>query len=326
MNRGRATTAVHRTNSSGSRLPRHRMGSETSGPRGRPGRIRVGVAGWSYPDWHGPVYPKRKPRRFDPLAYLARYVQTIEINNTFYRPAEPAVAAKWVERIADVPDFRFTAKLWRRFTHERDEAWGRDDVEIVRAGLAPIAAAGRLGALLAQFPWSFRRTTGNREWLGDLADAFADLPLVFEVRHASWNVPDFYAELADRGIGFVNLDQPMFRNSIPPSSTSTGVVGYIRLHGRNYADWFREGAGRDARYDYLYTADELEGWAERVREVAADPRSGEVYAIANNHFEGQAVANALMLRAMLEGKPAPSPPQLQLTYAGALEGYATPAE
>jgi uncharacterized protein YecE (DUF72 family) len=281
--------------------------------------IRVGPAGWSYKDWAGTVYPVPRPRAFDPLAYLAEYFDTVEINSTFYHPAARTSADQWIQRVANRPEFRFTAKLWNRFTHERDSAFGPGDVEAVHEAMAPLLDAGRLGALLLQFPWSFRRTDESRQWLDDVTRAFRRYPLVLEVRHESWNVPAFYAELAERGIGFVNIDQPRFRNSISPSATATAPVGYVRLHGRNYEDWFREGAGVEARYDYLYSREELDPWAERAKDVGA--ATIETFIITNNHFQGKAIANALMLKAMVNGAPVPAPPPVVATYPEQLEAF-----
>ena len=281
--------------------------------------IRIGPAGWSYKDWAGTVYPVPKPRGFDPLAYLSEYFDTIEINSTFYRPAARTAADEWIRRVADRADFRFTAKLWNRFTHERDSAFSSADVDAVHDGMEPLLDAGRLGALLLQFPWSFKRTDESRQWLDDVTRAFRRYPMVLEVRHESWNVPAFYAELADRRIGFVNIDQPRFRNSIKPSATATAPVGYVRLHGRNYEDWFREGAGVEERYDYLYSADELDPWVERAKDVAA--ATIETFIITNNHFQGQAIVNALMLKAMVEGGPVAAPPPVAAAYPRQLDAF-----
>ena len=280
--------------------------------------IRVGPAGWSYSDWAGIVYPDPKPRGFDPLRFLAGYFDTIEINSTFYGPATKDTAKAWALRVADRPDFRFTAKLSRRFTHERSEAWTRDEVREVCAGMDPLQSGGRLGALLLQFPWSFRRTDANRQWLDDVTRTFRKYPLVLEVRHASWNVPDFYEELIERDIGFVNIDQPLFSNSIRPSSLATAPVGYLRVHGRNYQDWFRKGAGVYARYDYLYSAEELKPWVKRTREVAKATR--ETYVVTNNHARGQAVVNALMIEAMLMRRKVAAPPGLLDEFDEELSG------
>ena len=288
--------------------------------------IRYGPAGFQYKDWEGVVYPDPRPKGFDPLAYLASYFDTIEINSTFYGPARPSTIDSWVRRVEHNPRFRFTAKLYKRFTHERTTTWTRDEVAEVRAGFDPLLESGRLGAVLLQFPWSFRRTPENREWLADVVDTFAHYPLVLEVRHSTWNTPQFFEGLAERGIGFVNIDQPLFKNSIKPTALSTARVGYVRVHGRNYQDWFRADAGRDARYDYLYTADELKPWADRTREIAAEPATEELYVVTNNHYRGKAVANALMLQSMVEGRTVPAPPPLVAEYADVLAGFADPAD
>ncbi len=282
--------------------------------------IRVGPAGWSYKDWAGTVYPVPRPRGFDPLAYLSSYFDTIEINSTFYGPAPRASADEWIRRVAERATFRFTAKLWTRFTHVRDSAFTIAEIDAVHEGMAPLLDAGRLGALLLQFPWSFRRTDENRQRLDDVTRAFRRYPLVLEVRHESWNVPGFYSELAERRIGFVNIDQPLFGKSIGPSGTATSAVGYVRLHGRNYEDWFREGAGVEARYDYLYSSEELDPWVERSKDVAA--ATIDTFIITNNHFQGKAIANAVMLQAKLAGSPVPAPAPLVATYPQQLDGFA----
>lgn len=276
--------------------------------------IRVGVAGWDYRDWKGVVYPHPRPRGFDPLRYLARYVDLIEINSTFYRPARADVASRWVDRVEHAGAFRFSAKLWRRFTHERASAWTAGDVSEARLALDVLHRSGRLDALLAQFPWSFRNADENREWLSDLVAAFGDYPLVVEVRHESWNTPEFLGWLAGQGVGFVNVDQPLFKRSIKPSAHVTSPVGYIRVHGRNYSDWFRRNAGRDARYDYLYDEDELRPWVERAQEAAGNEASANVDVVFNNHYRGQAVVNALQFRTLL-GQDVTAPQPLAAAYS-----------
>lgn len=286
--------------------------------------ICVGVAGWDYDDWKGIVYPKPRPRGFDPVRYLASYIDLIEINSTFYRPPRARVAARWAERVEDLDHFRYTAKLWRRFTHERSETWTRAEARRFRDGLGPLREAGKLGALLVQFPWSFKNGESTREWLGDVVETFREFPLVVEVRHASWNAPEFYAWLAEQGVGFVNIDQPLFRRSIKPSAKSTARVAYIRVHGRNYRDWFRKGAARDARYDYLYEREELRAWAARAREVATDPSTDVVDVVFNNHYKGKAVVNAVEFKKLLAGRQVPAPPTLVEAYPDALQGYVRP--
>jgi uncharacterized protein YecE (DUF72 family) len=279
--------------------------------------VRFGLAGWDYKDWRGRVYPLLVSRDFDPLGYLARYFDTIEVNSTFYGPGSPRSSASWARRVEANPRFRFTAKLWRRFTHERETAWTPDEVALMRSSLVPLAEAGRLGCVLAQFPWSFKRRPENEEWLGDVLRAFGEFPVAVEVRHSSWNVPEFYAWLTERRAAVVNLDQPLFGRSIKPGSEVTAPVGYVRLHGRNYANWFREDAESHERYDYLYSASELTGWLDRIHEIAQ--RARDTYVIANNHYQGQAVVNAAMLRRLYGDTDVHVPPQLSETYRGVLE-------
>lgn len=278
--------------------------------------IRFGIAGWDYKDWWGPVYPATKPRGFDPLAYLARYFDTIEINSTFYRPAAPTSARNWARRVAHNENFRFTAKLWQRFTHERASAWTPDEAAAVREGLDPLADSGKLGCVLIQFPWSFKRTTESREWLEDVLEAFSAYRLVVEVRHGSWNVPEFYASLAERQVGVVNIDQPVFRNSIKPGAAVTADVGYVRLHGRNYENWFSDTAESHERYDYLYSTEELKPWLDRIHDMAQQAR--DTYVITNNHYRGQAAVNAAMLRKLYARGDVEVPPELEETYRSVL--------
>lgn len=284
--------------------------------------IRVGPAGWSYPDSPGHLYPADVPSRFDALAFLAGYFDTIEVNSTFYRPQPRRTYASWVKRVAPNPSFKFTVKLWQRFTHERGDRWTADDVRMVMEGLETLAAAGRLGAVLAQFPWSFKPGTDARGWLRELAREFAAWPVVVEVRHGMWQQAHHLALLRDLGLGFANIDQPVIGRSLTPTAEATGPVGYVRFHGRNYEHWFGEKEDAAQRYDYLYTAEELGPWVERIRAIQASQGVAEVYVVTNNHFEGKGPANALMLRSMLEGRRVRAPATLMGTYPSALAPYA----
>ncbi|MDD5556892.1 MAG: DUF72 domain-containing protein [bacterium] len=272
------------------------------------GAVRVGPAGWSYADWEGTVYPREAAGK-DRLGYLSRFFDCIEINSSFYRIPAPRVCAGWAERVAGRDRFRFTVKLYRGCTHGDGAP---EEARLFRDAVSPIAEAGRLGAVLMQFPWSFRNGPDNRRRLERLADALEGLPLVIEVRHASWDEPAFHDFLRGRGIGFCNIDQPLFRGSMGPSAVRTSAVGYFRLHGRNRENWFREDAGRDERYDYLYSAEELAAWAARIEAV----RTGglPVYVIFNNHYGGKAACNALQLSSMLLGKAVDVPPSLAVAF------------
>lgn len=274
--------------------------------------VRVGPAGWSYEDWQGIVYPPGMGSRVHPVEFLAQFFDTIEINSTFYRPPAARTSASWAKKAAGNDRFKYTVKLWQRFTHERDEWPSEDEVTAFTSGIAPLAVEGRLGAVLVQFPWSFKRTPESREWLARVLDTFAEFPLALEVRHASWDEPRVYEELADRGVAFCNIDQPLFSKSIKPMAAVTSRVGYVRLHGRNAQDWFRAEAGRDERYNYLYSPEELQPWIEKIERVrsAAD----ETYVITNNHYRGQAVVNALEIQHRLGKRPVEVPETLLEHY------------
>jgi len=259
--------------------------------------IRVGPAGWSYKDWEGIVYPPQKGSTFDSLAYLSEYFDTIELNNTFYRPPTAQMGRSWAKRVQSNPKFRFTAKLYRNFTHER-QALTEGDEALFKSGLAPLVENQRLGALLLQFPYSFHHTEENRRYLKELTEKFREYPLVLEVRHASWDRGSAYEFLRETGIGFCNIDQPQVSYSIGQTKKVTSSVGYLRLHGRNVKEWFRDGAGRDARYDYLYNEFEIFELTERIRQIAKE--SDEMYVITNNHYRGKAVCNALEIKAKLK--------------------------
>lgn len=272
--------------------------------------IRVGPAGWKYKDWKGVVYPKRAPRGFDELAYIATYFTTVEINSSYYGPPLPGAARKWVTSVSHNKDFRFTAKLFHSFTHERKP--GPEDEHDFKKGIAPIAEADRLGAILIQFPWSYKNEPGNRDYLRQLRAQFKGYPLVVEVRHASWVADDVLDMFAALGIGFCNIDQPIFHRSVRPTALTTSSVGYVRLHGRNYRNWFSPTANVRDRYDHLYSLEELEQWVARVKSIAEDAE--DTYVVTNNHNLGKSTVNGLQLKAFLSGQPVEAPLTLQGSY------------
>jgi uncharacterized protein YecE (DUF72 family) len=211
-----------------------------------------------------------------------------------------------------IPSFLFAAKLHQVFTHQRKD-FSRKDVDDFKIGLDPLNARGKLASLLLQFPWSFINTPAHIDYLVQLFKLFSEFPMTVEVRHSSWDTPAFYALLAGYQVCYCNIDQPIFRNSIGPSAiVTTPHFSYVRFHGRNAKDWFREGAGRDDRYNYLYSQDELEDWVQRIKELGT--KSSQVYIITNNHYRGQALANALQLKNMITGEKLDIPELLLKQY------------
>ena len=274
--------------------------------------IRFGPAGWSYKDWEGIVYPQHGSK-FDHLAYLAESFDTIEVNSSFYRIPPPAHGQSWVRRTASNEHFRFTVKLFREFTHEKLP--GTKQEGQFRDFLDPVHSAGKLGALLVQFPWSFRNDESALTRIDRIAEAFRDFPLAVEVRHSTFQTAEFVRFLDERNITFVNIDQPLFSDSVKPSTFASGEIAYVRFHGRNYRKWFDHEEAWE-RYDYLYTPEELEPWAERIGSLA---EKQDVYVITNNHFRGQAIVNAIDLQHMM-GLPYRVPPAMEELMKERLEG------
>jgi uncharacterized protein YecE (DUF72 family) len=202
--------------------------------------------------------------------------------------------------------------LWQRFTHEVDASV--EDERAVRAGLDVLRDAGKLGAVLLQFPFSFRRTDDNTLYLENLLKRFSDYPLVVEVRHASWNDKDFYVMLHEHAVGFCNVDQPLIGRAMKPSERATARIAYVRLHGRRYDTWFSDDPETppSERYNYLYNQAELHPWVARIRHVAEVGKT--TFVIANNHFEGKAVVNALQLIRLLTGAKVKVPEPLRRHY------------
>jgi uncharacterized protein YecE (DUF72 family) len=298
-------------------LSEHR-GAAREAPKAMPEHaLRIGPAGWSYPDWFGYVYPSRRPKGFHEAAYLSEFFDTIEINTSFYQPLKPESAKQWVELVAGNRNFVFTAKLWQRFTHDIASATSgptADDERAVRAGFDVLRAAGKLGAVLLQFPFSFHRTKETLAYLSAVLLRFRDYPLVVEVRHDSWNAPETLALLHEHGAGICNIDQPIIGRSLAPSAQATSPVGYVRLHGRRYDTWFSddENLPPHERYNYLYSQEELEPWVVRVGKVTQHAQ--RAFVITNNHFQGKAVVNALQLISILKDKKVKVPEPLRQHY------------
>jgi uncharacterized protein YecE (DUF72 family) len=282
-------------------------------------QIRIGPAGFSYKDWEGVFYPPGMSRRKQhPLALVARCFDVVEINTSFYGHIRPEIAKLWAKIVDEVnPDFQFTAKLHRSFTHSPLAAMeptsavsirpNEEDERLAREGLESLAQTGKFGALLIQFPVSFKNTALNREYLETLLRNFIEYPRVVEVRHSTWNNAETIAYFEERNVSFCNIDQPLLGRSLGPTSHVTSTIGYVRLHGRNYDQWFEAEKAAD-RYNYLYKANELLGWKERIDSIAE--RAKTTFVVTNNHFEAKAGVNALQLKHMFSGHRVLAPDSL----------------
>jgi uncharacterized protein YecE (DUF72 family) len=292
--------------------------------------VYVGTAGWSYKDWEGIVYPDHLKRKLHPVEYLAQYFDLIEINSSFYGHIKPEWGKLWCRKAAAVnPRFLFTAKLNKTFTHAPVatlESTSADtikpntqDEKLAKEGLDSIAGEERLGALLIQFPVSFKNTDRNRDYLEWLLLRFEQYPAAVEVRHSSWNNEGILRYFGEKDVSFVNIDQPRLGKSLSGTEHVTSPRGYIRLHGRNYDQWF-EATRCEDRYNYLYTETELAGWKNKIEQITQ--KSEVTFVVANNHPEGKAAVNALQLKHMITGRPVKAPEVLVRHYPAELEQIA----
>ncbi len=281
--------------------------------------IRIGTAGWTYQDWAGIVYPVKKERAFQPLTYLAKYFDTVEINSTFYRPPSEKLSMSWIHKVGENKSFRFTAKLWQGFTHERDKNHDEQERQF-KDGLSPLVEQKMLGALLMQFPYSFKFSSKAMDHLKMLLEKFNEYPLVVEVRHASFKRNEFFGFLKENSVGFCNIDQPIIGASLKPSSILTSAIGYIRFHGRNYANWFAQGKDVAMRYDYLYTKEEMIPWVDTIKKMSEE--ATDLFIIQNNHFRGKGACNALELKSMLNNRKVQAPETLVKTFPDRLTSIA----
>lgn len=269
--------------------------------------LYIGIAGWSYPDWEGIVYTESK---MDQLVYVSRFVDCIEINSTFYRPPFARTVRSWLDRTSDRSDFFFTAKLHKSFTHE-----GKLDPEIVaqfHRGFEPFLEAGKLKHLLVQFRYDFADGAPARQHLSNIVSRFNDtFSLVVELRHKSWEAQEALDFLEGLGVTVCNLDYPTSSRSFNLRHCTVGREGYFRMHGRNVEKWFSK-AGRDETYDYYYSERELAGIKGRLDELGK--AFEKLTVIANNHYRGAELANAIELKAQISGQRQPVPAGLVKAY------------
>ena len=271
--------------------------------------IKVGTAGFSYPGappkgWYGAFYPEKKTKGFDELKYYSSIFATCEINQTFYRPPTAKVTQAWAEKTPEA--FLFAIKLWQKFTHaekisrkKSEEAWDaptQKDFDEFRAGILPLTEAGKLGALLLQYPSGFHCTLENMEQVAETLKRFYDYPKVIELRHKSWSErrEDTRRLLEEYRASEVLIDEPKFKTSIRQDLKPAGDVLYFRAHGRNAKKWWHAKESWE-RYDYLYSREEIQDHAQKITTAAREPGVKAAFGVYNNHARANAPANAIML-------------------------------
>ena len=253
--------------------------------------IHIGTSGFSYDDWGGPFYPTGLPAA-EQLAFYAREFSTVEVNATYYGVPPPRTLKAMADKTP--PGFLFTVKAHQDMTHKRTD--NTPVFEAFRLAMEPLQVVGKLGCVLAQFPFSFHATAENRGYLGEFAERMAPLPWVAEFRNREWLSAETFAGLRRLGVGFCCVDEPRLPGLIPPVAEATSEIAYVRFHGRNAARWWEHKEAYE-RYDYTYKAEELAEWVPKVR--ALQEKAKDVYLFANNHYQGQAVDTARQLILML---------------------------
>jgi uncharacterized protein YecE (DUF72 family) len=266
--------------------------------------IYIGTSGWSYPKgegtWKGYFYPAGK---INELEYYSQFFDTVEINSSFYRPPNPGYVYNWVRRVPQ--GFLFTVKLWQKFTHPKmyKEATGEEaaisqaDVGEFKRSLEPLAKYGKLGALLAQFPPSFKNDVYGQQILGAVIKTFGQYRLAVELRHRSWSDDENTAKLLrENNVAWVQIDEPKFGTSVAQEVPVTADMAYFRFHGRNAKDWWT--GDSETRYKYLYSSGEIAELTERVR--ASGEKVRMMFAFFNNHWQGYAPRNAADLKKALQ--------------------------
>ena len=268
--------------------------------------IYLGTSGFKYEDWKGTFYPAGLKEK-EWLPYYARHFNALEIDSTYYRLMYPAVFYHLAQKVPE--SFHFAVKTYRTLTHEIGPS-SRDDITAFLESIGPLREAGKFGCIIAQFPNSFHRSPKSLAYLTEVRRRFGELPLAVEFRHQGWADEETFHFLREQKIAFVCVDEPQFSTLMPPVANVTADFAYLRFHGRNYQTWWKSGEEKP-RYDYLYSAEELREWLPKIKVLSG--QAGRVYIFMNNHFRGQAAANAMELQALLES-------QLGETFARASVG------
>lgn len=287
-------------------------------------KLYIGTSGWSYPKgegkWIGHFYPMGKVNE---LEYYSQFFNAVEINSSFYRPPNRGYVYNWVRRTPN--DFLFTTKLWQKFTHPNmyQEATGREavvhqsDVDYFEKGIEPLVKYGKLGALLAQFPPSFRNDGFSQEILSIVIKTFAQYKLAVELRHRSWSDDKNIAQLLrENNVAWVQIDEPKFTSSIAQELPITSDMAYFRFHGRNAEMWWK--GDSETRYKYLYSPEEIEGLTDRVKSAAN--KTQLLFAMFNNHWQGYAPRNAVDMMKQLKLPFKELPVQVPLEEADTTKG------
>jgi uncharacterized protein YecE (DUF72 family) len=297
------------------------------------GDVLIGITGWTEPTLvkDGSFYPKRSMTAEERLRFYAEQFPIVEVDSTYYAPPSERNAALWIERTP--AHFTFNVKAYALLTNhptkpgslyrdvrERlpaeqaekrnvyreqlpeelvDEVWQR-----FRDALMPLHSAGKLGAVLFQFPQWFVIGRKNKDYVVECAERLADYRIAVEFRHKSWleerNRDETLSFLEKHQLPYVCVDMPQgFDSSLPPVAAATSSdLAVVRFHGRDPGQWTKKNVSAAERFRYDYSKEELEEWVPRIRELADSAR--ETHVLMNNCYRNFAVKSARQLAALLE--------------------------
>jgi uncharacterized protein YecE (DUF72 family) len=269
--------------------------------------VLIGTSGYAFDDWTGPFYPPRMAAKKKLGFYVERFA-ALELNASFYRLPDPA----WMEDLAGrvPPHYPVVVKAYRGITH--CDGTEPEPLPRFRDALAPLTAAGKLGAVLVQYPQRVHNHTANRTAMLAVVGALtqAALPVVVEFRHRSWDTEAVRRLLRERGASWVAVDMPELPDLPQRSVDADAPLGFVRFHGRNSDTWY--GDDGSLRYDYSYRDDELLSWVPAVRDWTAKER--RIFLFFNNCHRAQSVASARRMSELLVeaglAAPLPEPPPL----------------
>ncbi len=296
------------------------------------GDILVGITSWTEPTLieSGRFYPTSARSAEDRLRYYVGQFPIVEADSTYYALPAEKTSGLWVNRTPD--GFVFDVKAFRLFTQHPtapsvlpkdireslpaelktkktlyyrdlppailDNLWQRFE-----SALLPLDSAGKLGVVLFQFPAWFYPGNEQRDYIEACQKKLPQYRVAVEFRHGSWLNEKNYQQTLDflRGnnLPYVCVDEPQgFKSSVPPLAEATADIGIVRFHGRNREVWEKDGISAAERFNYLYTEEELRGWAPKIRELAS--RTKQLHVLFNNCYGDKAVVNAGQIRLMLD--------------------------
>jgi uncharacterized protein YecE (DUF72 family) len=295
-------------------------------------RILIGTCSWTDPTLIacGRFYPPGVNSAEARLRYYAGQFPLVEVDSTYYAPPDERNSTLWARRTPaaftfDLKAFALltghAARLERLPPPLRDllpeELLARPGIylkhvpepvvellwEAHRRALAPLDEAGKLGAVLFQFPPWFTKNRRNVEYVRSLAERLAGYRIAVEFRGGGWmegeHAASTLAILESAGLSYVSVDEPQgFTSSTPPVAAATTDLAYVRLHGRNAGAWTASTRAASDRFNYLYTDDELAEWVPRVRALAEQVR--ELHVLFNNNYQDVGVRNARQMAALLD--------------------------